>query len=175
MNNITLLRTLFRYHAWANDELLQKLVQIDPAQHKQERHAALRLITHAYVVDRIFAAHLTGAKHDFPTDSPEPMPLEELSMALAASDNWYLAYLDTATEEQLAEPVPFVFTDGDRGNMTREEMLTHVVIHDGYHRGEVGGILAQLAVRPPWDTFAVFLHQAEPLRRHMHGAAEKQR
>jgi uncharacterized damage-inducible protein DinB len=49
--------------------------------------------------------------------------------------------------------------------MSREEMLTHVVTHGGYHRGEVGRILAQLSVSPPWDTFAVYLHKTEPSRR----------
>jgi uncharacterized damage-inducible protein DinB len=59
----------------------------------------------------------------------------------------------------------FNFTDGDKGYMTREEMLTHVALHGGYHRGEVGRILWQLSITPPWDTFAVYLHQADPARR----------
>jgi uncharacterized damage-inducible protein DinB len=49
--------------------------------------------------------------------------------------------------------------------MSRQEMLTHVVTHGSYHRGEIGRILAQIGVTPPWDTFAVHLHQAEPSRR----------
>jgi uncharacterized damage-inducible protein DinB len=58
-----------------------------------------------------------------------------------------------------------VFTDGDRGCMSRREMLTHVAIHGAYHRGEVGRLLKQMPAPVPWDTFAVFLHQAEPARR----------
>ncbi len=49
--------------------------------------------------------------------------------------------------------------------MSRQEMLMHVATHGGYHRGEVGRILAQLSLAPPWDTFAVYLHQSEPSRR----------
>ncbi|WP_319944187.1 DinB family protein [Mesorhizobium sp. AR10] len=49
--------------------------------------------------------------------------------------------------------------------MSRQEMLTHVVLHGGYHRGEIGRILAGLSISPPWDTFAVHLHRAEPERR----------
>ena len=48
---------------------------------------------------------------------------------------------------------------------SREEMMTHVVTHGGYHRGEIGRILVQIGVTPPWDTFAVHLHQTEPSRR----------
>ncbi|WP_341872622.1 DinB family protein [Mesorhizobium amorphae] len=50
-------------------------------------------------------------------------------------------------------------------SMSRQEMLTHVIIHGGYHRGEIGRLLSQISIAPPWDTFAVHLHQTEPSRR----------
>lgn len=166
MSAVALLRTLFTYQAWANEALLEKIGSLDPDPHQEVRHTAIRLINHCYVVDQIFAAHLVGARHNYSADNTTETPaLNDLRLAVMASDRWYLDYLDRVTPAQLSETVSFVFTDGDKGCMSREEMLTHVVIHDGYHRGEVGRILAQLSVRPPWDTFAVFLHSTEPARR----------
>jgi uncharacterized damage-inducible protein DinB len=166
MSALKLLRTLFNYQSWANDELLDKMTQIDPELQNEERHAAIRLINHSYVVSQIFASHLVGAKHNFASDNTWNTPdLKHLSVAVGASDRWYLDYLDTATAQLLSETIPFVFTDGDRGRMSREEILTHVVTHTSYHRGEVGRIFAQLAISPPWDTFAVYLHKTEPVRR----------
>ena len=81
-----------------------------------------------------------------------------------------------AAPRSLSQSIAFVFTDGDQGYMTREEMLTHVVTHTGYHRGEAGRLLTQAAARDghgvylPWDTYAVHLHQTEPERRRQ-GAA----
>jgi len=162
----TLLHTLFRYQAWANDELLEKIEGLDPQRQSEERHMAIRLANHGYVVAQIFAAHLTGAEHGFRADNTEETPQpKDLRAALAASDRWFLDYLETVTPEQLSERLPFVFTDGDKGCMSREEMLIHVATHGVYHRGEVGRILAQLSIRPPWDTLAVHLHRAEPSRR----------
>ena len=133
-----LLRTLFQYHAWANDELLDRMASLDPVQHADARHAAIRVVNHAHVVNRIFAGHLTGTPHGFTDDNtPETPTLADLRAAVAESDRWYLAYLDTLTPALLAEALPFVFTDGDKGRMTREEMLAHVVTHNGYHRGMV--------------------------------------
>jgi uncharacterized damage-inducible protein DinB len=166
MSALTLLRGLFRYQAWANDELLQKIASIDSEPHWQERRVAIQLLNHCYVVDRIFAAHLVGATHNFSEDNTVDTPeIEALRAAVATSDRWYLEYLETTTPDLLSESLPFVFTDGDKGCMSREEMLTHVVTHGGYHRGEVGRILTQLCIRPPWDTFAVYLHGMEPARR----------
>lgn len=166
MAAVDLLRTLVRYQAWANDELLEKIEGLDPQRHGEERHTAIRLINHSYVVAQIFAAHLTGAEHGFRADNTQETPEpKDLRAALAASDRWFLDYLGTVTPEQLSERLPFVFTDGDKGCMSREEMLLQVATHGGYHRGEVGRILAQLSISPPWDTLAVHLHRAEPSRR----------
>lgn len=37
--------------------------------------------------------------------------------------------------------------------------------HAAYQRGEIGRMLTELGVAPPWDTMAVCLHQGEPGRR----------
>lgn len=167
MTSLDLLRPLFRYQAWANDDLLGKLDGLDAVRQAQELHSAIRLINHAYVVGRIFAAHLTGAQHGYASSNTEETPtLSELRANFTASDQWFLDYLYRVTPEQLTQRVAFRFTDGDQGAMSRQEMLMHVATHGGYHRGEVGRILAQLSIMPPWDTFAVFLHQSDPSRRH---------
>lgn len=172
MSALGLLQSLFRYQAWANVEFLEAMAGLDPERHAGERHTAIRLINHCLVVNRIFAAHLTGESHGYSADNTQDTPdLADLRTAVTAMDRWYLDYLETATPSLLSAAVPFVFTDGDKGCMTREEMLTHVVTHNGYHRGEVGRIMRQVPAssapgpRLPRDTYAVHLHQAQPSRR----------
>ncbi len=167
MTASTPLHTLFNYQAWANRELLIKMQGLDPAQHPTQCNTALRLLNHSHVVGQIFAAHLMGQPHGFASDNtPETPTLAQLCKSVPALDNWYLDYVATAATELLAESIHFVFTDGDKACMTRMEMLTHVVTHAIYHRGEVGRILTQLAIPLPWDTFAVYLHAMQPERRH---------
>ena len=167
-----LLSRMLRYQAWANQEMLQAMKGLDAERHAEERHLALRLMNHCLVVNKIFAAHLTGDSHGFAADNtPETPTLDTLRAELAAVDHWYLDYVSTITPEMLSQSLPFAFTDGDKGYMTREEMLTHVVTHGGYHRGEVGRIMIQASARSgqslslPWDTYAVHLHGTEPWRR----------
>lgn len=88
-----------------------------------------------------------------------------MSALLREVDEWYRNYLTGVTDAQLAEPVAFTFTDGDKGMMTRAEMVTHVTLHAGYHRGEIGRLLWGLGVAPPWDTYAVYLDELQPERR----------
>jgi uncharacterized damage-inducible protein DinB len=166
MSTNTLLLSLFQYKAWANEELFAELRKLDPEQHASERHAALRLLNHIHVVDRIFAAHLAGQSHAYTaTNTPETPTLDALWQAVAECDRWYVDYIAALDAARLAEPLAFSFTDGAQGTMSREEMLAHVATHGGYHRGAVGRIMAQVSVPPPRDIFTVYLHRAQPERR----------
>lgn len=156
----------FGYKAWANAEMFEALATIDPQQHPAQWKRAVRLMNHAYVVDRIFAAHLQGTAHGYQaTNTPDTPILEALREDVAASDAWYRQYVATLEAGALHAPVSFSFTDGEAGTMTRAEILFHVLAHGAYHRGNVGMVLAECGCDRPSDTFTRYLHASEPGRR----------
>lgn len=162
----TVLHSLFGYHAWANQELLDVIGQLNIGQHAIERQQALRLLNHVLVVGNIFRAHLSAKSHGYADTNTEDTPsLGALRKSLEALDAWYEDYVAEADAVMLAEPIAFGFTDGDAGCMSREEVLLHVATHAGYHRGEVGHMLRPLGVELPWDTYAVYLHRSQSSRR----------
>jgi uncharacterized damage-inducible protein DinB len=162
-----LLASLFKYKAWANEELFVCLKAMDEAQ-RAERHAAIRILNHVYVVDRIFEANLQDRRHGHTaTNTPETPTLQSLWESVQSTDRWYCEYISTLGRDALGEQIEFTFVDGDRGRMSREDMLAHVVTHGGYHRGAVGRILAQVSIAPPRDIFTRYLHIAEPKRRRL--------
>ena len=166
MSTTTLLHTLFKYKAWSNAQLFVELAKVDATTQQEARHSTIRLLNHIYVVDQIFAAHLSGAVQSFTaTNTTETPTLEALRDGVAMLDAWYLDYVTDLSPEQLAEKISFTFTDGDKGLMSREEMLTHVSLHGAYHRGGAGRIMAQAGTPPPRDLYTRFLHQSEPARR----------
>jgi uncharacterized damage-inducible protein DinB len=161
MSSQALLLSLFKYKAWANEELFTKFARIDPDAVQPERLAAIRVLNHVYVVDQIFAAHLSGVTHDYRgTNTPDTPSFEELRSAVAKSDSWYIQYVGKMSPEISTEEVRFTFVDGALGCMSREEILAHVATH-GDHRGAVGRILPPASVEP----FTVYLHMADARRR----------
>jgi len=161
-----LFKKLYEYQAWANADLFEKMRGMNREKDEKELQVAISLLSHSYIVAKIFCAHLSGSPHNYRSDNTSETPsLGDLRASVAACDQWYIDYAEGATPESLAESIRFSFTDGDQGSMTREEMLTHVALHGGYHRGEVGRILWQLSITPPWDIFSGYLHQREPERR----------
>lgn len=162
----TLLTSLFRYKAAADDELLQALEDAAPTASSADFRTALRVLAHAHTVDRIFLANLQGAEHGFAANwSAEPPAFDALAADVRETDRSYLDCLGGMGPEALDQPVGFVFTDGQRGCMSREEMLAHVITHSGYHRGEVGRLLSEVEAAAVRDVFAGYLHRTEPHRR----------
>jgi len=143
------LHSLFRYKAWADGELLDALATLDAAQ-----------------VDAIFKGNLLGEPHGFSaTNTPETPTLAALRSAIGKLDAWYLDYVASLSQADGEAVLSFNFVDGDKGQMSRAEMLLHLVTHGGYHRGAIGRLLVQCGITPPRDTLTAFLHRNEPERR----------
>ncbi|MFX1681249.1 DinB family protein [Mitsuaria sp. CC2] len=162
----SLLVSLFGYKAWANAEMDKVWRKVDDGAPGERWQGAIRTMNHMLVVDRIFAAHLTGQVHGYAAANTTETPtLEALLAAVKETDAWYVRYVAGLPPEQLSEAIQFTFTDGQAGGMTREEMLLHVITHGTYHRGAIGRMLVEAGGSSPPDTLTRFLHIAEPDRR----------
>jgi uncharacterized damage-inducible protein DinB len=161
---IDTLQHLFRYKAWADDELLTALAKLgadSPA-----TKLAIKALSHTYVVDRIFAAHLRRKDHGCASANLSQMPsLEALSADLRTSDREYVDYVSALDRDQLAAQIDFAFTDGAPGRMSREEMLMHVITHGVGHRGQISAVMLLNSLTAPKDGFTTYLHNAEAAAR----------
>lgn len=159
-------RNQYQYKTWANAEILEAIGRIDPSTNPDQRKLAVRLLNHTYVVDRIFAAHLSGEQHTYQaTNTHETPTLDQLVKRISDSDKWYEHYVSHLPELHLEERISFSFTDGDKGSMTRQEILFHLLAHGAYHRGNIGMVLSECGIDRPRDTFTRFLHLADAHRR----------
>jgi len=155
------LQRLFRHKAWADDELLTALA--DLGEESLVTQLAIKALSHAYVVDRIFAAHLRRTDHRYESANLTEMPsLTQLSADIRASDREYVDYVSSLAGEELAERIDFTFTDGAPARMSREEILMHVITHCVGHRGQVSAVMLLNSLTPARDGFTTYLHTTEP-------------
>ena len=154
------LQRLFHYKLWANDALLNALAELGSS--SPITGLAIKALSHTYIVDQIFAAHLRRMEHTFAAPNLDQMPnLEDLSLDIRASDKEYLTYVSRLEPADLAERIDFTFTDGAPGSMTREEMLMHVITHGVGHRGQISAVMILNSRKPASDGFTTFLHTTE--------------
>src|SRR5262245_34049907 len=71
------------------------------------------------------------------------MPLAECGAQLRALSAAWQAFLAGVTEESLGREVAYTNTKGERWANTVADILTHVVLHSAYHRGQVATLLGR--------------------------------
>jgi len=161
MLDIESARDLARYKSWADERLLAAVKALPAGEASKERptlfKTMLNTLNHAYVVDRIWRAHLEGRSHGVAALNSVLYPeLDALCSAQREMDAWYVAFCDSASDALLREEVRFAFVDGAPGVMTRGSILLHVVNHTTYHRGWVADLFFQTAIRPPMTDYTVY-------------------
>jgi uncharacterized damage-inducible protein DinB len=152
VSSTALLQRPCGYKRWANAELFECLLALPADFAAEPYHTMLRLLNHVYVVDQIFRGHLSATSHGHTALNTVATPaLGELWQAVQAMDQWYLDFAAGLSEEHAQQSLAFVFVDGNAGQLSRAEMLLHVVNHGSYHRGAVGELLHQCGIAPPRD------------------------
>jgi uncharacterized damage-inducible protein DinB len=75
-------------------------------------------------------------------------------------DDWYNSYVGDLPEQDLEQPIDFVFTNRSPARMRRGEIILHVCLHGTYHRGNAGVVLQKNDILPNDDRLTDFLEMA---------------
>lgn len=154
---------LLRYKAWADRRTLDAVASINEL---GACSFARQQLNHMVRVEELFRARLLGLPEPHEATNSETIPpLEELDRRLMTSNTWLQAYFAELPAPSLGNTIRFTFTDGQRGQLSREEVAFHLINHGTYHRGAIGHALDRAHVPRPADTFTVFIHSIEPERR----------
>jgi uncharacterized damage-inducible protein DinB len=155
-------RMLTRYNQWANQTVFDAVAALPEGEATKPRVSLFKnmvhMLNHNYVIDRIFQAHLEGRPHDYQArNTPDHPPLAELWKAQQEIDAWYVGWSDKLTPQAIDEKVKFTYVGGGDGELSRGEILLHIVNHTSYHRGFVGEMIFNLKIRAPAADLTVFL------------------
>jgi len=157
-------RMLARYNAWANGVMFDAVAALPPGEAEKQRVSLFKnmvhTLNHIYVIARIWQAHLEGRDHGYAArNTADHPPLPELWRVQQEIDGWYIGWSDAVTDAKLDETVRYTLIGGNQGEMTRGEILLHVVNHSSYHRGFVGDLFFQVPVRAPQMDLPVYFRE----------------
>jgi uncharacterized damage-inducible protein DinB len=105
---------------------------------------------HIIAAELLWLARLDGV--------PSPLPvwpdlsLTECEARFVELSSGLLRAL-TGEAEALARPVTYTNSKGERWTSTVEEILTHVVIHSAYHRGQIASDLRSAGHDPAYTDY----------------------
>jgi uncharacterized damage-inducible protein DinB len=124
------LRRQFAYDEWANREVLAGLEAIA---HRSARE--LQLLAHILSAERLWLERIRQQPQSLPV-WPDFTVEQCEAQIVDLAQRWqeYLGQLSPAT---LADKVAYKNSKGEPWTSTVEDVLTHVVLHSAYHRGQI--------------------------------------
>jgi uncharacterized damage-inducible protein DinB len=148
------LARMLRAMAWADAQVLISLRDC-PAAHAE----ALGLFAHVLAAEHVWLSRLVGRAPSQPVWPALSIP----ECAALASDNarGYTAYIDQQAEPDLGALVQYRNTKGEDFANTVLDILTHVVIHGAYHRGQIARAIGRAGGQSVNTDFIIFARSVE--------------
>lgn len=150
--------TLMRFRAWSTRDLYVVLTGCLNQVPEPDRTIILRVLDHIHTVEDIFRQNLEQRPHAFRAPRSEVIPtLETMQEASRDLGAWYADFAAGLSPAQLDEPIDFTYSNGEPARMTRGQMLLHVAMHSGGHRGNIAILLQKNGLTPNRDRITDYL------------------
>ena len=140
------LRRQFGYDDWANREVLAGLRACGIRTGRP-----VQLMAHIFSAERLWLERLKHEPQSLPV-WPE-FSLEQCQAQAAELDRLWRPYLNQASPSLLSKEIAYQNSKGEAWTSTVEDILTHVVMHSAYHRGQIASDLRAQGHTPAYTDF----------------------
>jgi uncharacterized damage-inducible protein DinB len=153
MESLESFRRLFEYDHWGNQKALASLSSITGPAEKP-----LRFFSHVLGAQRVWRA-----RFDEPSPSnAQPWPAltrEACHSAIEEIYQTWVALLDRLSDEKLNQNLGYRTTQGAEFQTPIRDVLTHLLMHSAYHRGQVAAAVREAGGKPAATDYVVYLRQ----------------
>lgn len=135
----------FAYDEWANQEVLTA-VQSAGADDR-----SLALLAHILAAERLWLERVRQQ----PQSSPvwPKASLENCAAGIKEIGRLWRECLEKTTDEALAEMVSYTNSKGEPWTSCLGDILTHVILHSAYHRGQIASHMRASGKMPAYTDF----------------------
>jgi uncharacterized damage-inducible protein DinB len=133
---------LLRYDVWANRETLGALHQAEPPAR------SLRWMAHIIGAELLWLARMKGRGSELPVWPDLSVKECEARLPQISSE-----LMDIPGRESLDRVVGYTNSKGEPWSSTVEDILTHLVIHSAYHRGQIASDLRNAGQEPAYTDY----------------------
>jgi len=140
------LRRQFAYDDWANREVLRGLPACGITTGRP-----VQLMAHIFSAERLWLERLKRQPQSLPV-WPE-FSLDQCQVQAAELDRLWQPYLNQSSPSLLSKEVAYKNSKGEAWTSTVEDILTHVVMHSAYHRGQIASQVRASGEQPAYTDF----------------------
>ena len=146
MNIADYMRRQFAYSEWANREVLAAIRASSDASGR-----SLQLMAHVLSAERLWLERLKQQPQSLPVWPA--LDLQQCEAQAAELGRLWREYLELITAGDLAQSVSYKNSKGEAWTSTVLDILTHVVMHSAYHRGQVASHMRTTGQTPAYTDF----------------------
>lgn len=166
MPSLTDFQTLYDFHYWARDRLLEGVTQLTPEQYLQPfagGWGSIRdTLVHTVNAEEIWFNRLQGRLADRLDDPANTPAMSDLRRRWLESETAVRAYLKALNEATLTRMCHYASTDGRTYATPTWQILLHVANHATEHRAQVSTALTALGIsHPALDMIFYFRSKAD--------------
>ena len=140
------LRREFAYDEWANKEVLNAIRAAGSANQR-----SLQLMSHILAAELVWLERLKQQPQSVPV-WPQPDLAQCEAQAAKLGGQW-LEFLDLITAGDVSQSISYKNTKGEQWTSTIVDVLTHVVMHSAYHRGQIASHMRANGQSPAYTDF----------------------
>ena len=163
-----LVRTLYRYNAWATARIFQAATPLSAAELAAPSGASFssvrETLVHIMAAQWIWLARWKGTSPTTFLDAREFPDLASLRARWDELEAETQRFVETLTDSDLSRVVEYRNTRGERWAYPLWQQVVHQVNHATYHRGEVAATLTQLGHSPGDLDLLIYIDETEPRR-----------
>jgi uncharacterized damage-inducible protein DinB len=146
MNMISYLSRQFAYDLWANREVLAAMRAAGDADPR-----SLQLMSHIVAAEQLWLERLQERPQSvavWPNDDLSHCEAKALEMG-----NRWTEYLAAETDDSLSRSIRYKNTRNEQFTSTVMDILTHVLMHAAYHRGQIASHMREKGMVPAYTDF----------------------
>ncbi|MGA8620179.1 MAG: DinB family protein [Candidatus Sulfotelmatobacter sp.] len=140
------LRRQFAYDAWANREVLAALTA-----NTDNSVRPLQLLAHILSAERLWLERMKQQAQSLPV-WPD-FTIEQCRSQVAELTSLWREYLGQLSPAGLSDEVAYKNSKGESWANTVEDILTHVLLHSAYHRGQIASQMRAGGIQPAYTDF----------------------
>ncbi len=154
------LRWQLSYDAWANADVLSA---IKASKGKSDPAQPLKFLAHVLSAERLWLERLGGQAQSLPV-WPE-FTIEQCAANIAELAELWDKYIAQLSSAALSDLVTYKNSKGEMWTSSVLDVLTHVVMHSAYHRGQIASVMRAGGGTPAYTDFIHAARQGliEPL------------
>ena len=160
MQTLDMIRGLLSYNEWANNKMMDSLRQTSNPSAK-----AIRAVAHLLIAEKTWLLRLRTNQDSTGFDFWQGTTLEECEALALEVKKAFAALMDELTEEKLDRVATYKNSKGVEYSTSYRDILTHVLMHSAYHRGQVAMAIRAEEETPAYTDYIGFVREMESASR----------